>query len=43
MGGGRGPQRNQPKMILRNHSWLLDSIVQAQAQNVHSNVMNEFP
>ena len=29
VGGGRGPQRNQPKIIFRNHSQLLDSIGQA--------------
>ena len=29
MGGRRGPQINQPKLAIRNHSWLLDSIGQA--------------
>ena len=27
MGGGCGPQRNQPKLTFRNHSWPHDSIL----------------
>ena len=29
MGGGRGPQRDQPKLTFRNHLKPLDSIGQA--------------
>ena len=40
VGGGHGPQGNQPEIIFRNHSWPLDSIVQALTS---SSVSSEWP